>query len=100
MSMYKQKIVGKTKGGKTIAYSVKEGESLYTIHFTTGGVVPDALLGGWTDRRQIENAVNAYLMKDTLSPTDQAKKTQRQNVIAAKKRPNTLKAKKGALINA
>ena len=62
------KVAGKTKAGKTIAYRVPEGKSTYEVFFTNGGQVPSELSGAWTDPRQIQNAVNAYLFKDKTKP--------------------------------
>ena len=91
--MPREIIVGKTKAGKKIAYSVKPNQALYTIHFTTGGQLPDELSGQWNCTRQIENAINSYLNKDKLCAPDQAKKDYKRSISAAKKRPNKLKHK-------
>ena len=92
--MYKETIVGKTKAGKELAYSVKTNNALYTIHFTTGGQLPPTLEGYWNDTRQIENAINTYLNKDKLCKQDQEKKDYKKSIAASKKRPNKLKHKK------
>ena len=65
MSMYNEVvIVGKTTGGKQIAYRVPEGKSLYQVYLVGGGQLPPPLAGEWNDTRQIENAVKVYLQKD------------------------------------
>lgn len=69
-----QKIAGKTKAGKTIAYRVPDGKSTYEVFFTNGGQVPSELSGAWTDPRQIQNAVNAYLFKDKTKPVRKSTK--------------------------
>ena len=91
--MYKETIVGKLKSGKELAYRVKDGDSLYSIYYKGGGPVPAELSGSWNDTRQIENAINCYINKDLLCPTEQVKKDYKKNVNAAKKRPNKLKHK-------
>ena len=91
--MYKETIVGKTKAGKELAYSVKPNKSLYTIHFTTGGQLPSELEGYWNDTRQIVNAITCYLNKDTLCPADQEKKDYKKSIADSKKRPSRLKQK-------
>jgi len=91
--MYKETIVGQTKAGKKLAYSVKAGDALYTIHFTTGGQVPQALSGQWNDTRQIVNAITCYLNRDKLCDADQEKKDYKKSISASKKRPNKLKHK-------
>ncbi len=85
MSMYDQKVVGKTKAGKQVAYRVPEGKSLYEIYFVGGGQVPRALQGSWTDSRQIESRVAAYLSQEAPKPIT--------GLQAAKRRPNKLKQK-------
>ena len=94
--MYKETIVGKTKAGKELAYSVKPNHSLYTIHFTTGGQLPSSLQGDWNDPRQIVNAITSYLHKDKLCDADQEKKDYKKSISASKKRPNKLKHKEKA----
>lgn len=91
--MYKEIIVGQTKAGKKLAYSVKPNDALYTIHFTTGGQVPEVLSGMWNDQRQIVNAITAYLNRDTLCEPDQIKKDYKKSIAASKRRPNKLKHK-------
>jgi hypothetical protein len=91
--MYKETIVGKTKAGKEIAYSVKPNHSLYTIHFTTGGQIPEVLSGYWNDKRQIVQAITSYLNKDKLCKPDQEKKDYKKSISESKKRPNKLKHK-------
>jgi hypothetical protein len=94
--MYKETIVGKTKAGKKLAYSVKPNESLYTIHFTTGGQIPESLSGYWNDQRQIVQAITTYLNKDKLCKPDQEKKDYKKSIAESKKRPNKLKHKKAS----
>lgn len=91
--MYKEKIVGKTKAGKEVAYRVKEGESLRTIYFVQGGQVPASLQGGWTDTRQIEQQIAVYLsQEEPLIPVEMKKeKEYKKAVLDAKKRPSKLK---------
>jgi len=91
--MYKETIVGKLKSGKEIAYRVKQGDALYSIYLKGGGPVPDCLSGKWNDTRQIVNAINCYINKDTLCEPDQIKKDYKKSVAASKKRPNKLKHK-------
>ena len=92
--MSKETIVGQTKAGKKLAYSVKPNDALWTIHFTTGGQLPEGLGGMWNDERQIVNAITTYLNKDKLCGPDQAKKDYKKSISDSKKRPNTLKHKK------
>lgn len=92
--MHKEKVVGKTKSGKQIAYRVKEGEALRTIYFVGGGQLPPCLEGGWTDTRQIEQRITAYLNRDDeplVSPEVKQEKEYKKAVSAAKKRPSKLK---------
>ena len=91
--MYKETIVGKTKAGKELAYSVKPNKSLYTIHFTTGGQLPSSLEGYWNDTRQIVSAITTYLNKEKLCEPDQAKKDYKKSISDSKKRPSRLKQK-------
>jgi hypothetical protein len=91
--MYKEKVVGTTKGGKTIAYRVHDGDALYSIYFPEGGETPDCLKGAWNDPRLIEIAITSYLNRNTLCEPMQAKKDFRKNIADAKKRPSRLKLK-------
>lgn len=80
-------VVGATKAGKEVAYRVPENESLYKVYLVGGGVVPASLLGGWTDARQVENAIKVFLARhDKTKPAPTGLK-------AAKKRPNKLTPK-------
>lgn len=89
----KTTIVGKTKKGKNIGYGVRDGEALYSIYFPSGGEVPAALQGLWTDEWQIRNAIAAYVNKDTLCEPQQKEKDYKKAVNAAKRRPSKLKQK-------
>ena len=91
--MYKEKIVGKNREGKTLAYRVKDGDPLYTIYYTGGGQVPSCLEGMWNDTRQIEAAITGYINRDKLCESDQLKKDLKDNLKASKKRPSKLKLK-------
>lgn len=63
MESQKISIVGKTKSGKEIGYRILEGETLYSVCFTSGGKIPDELGGHWNDLTQLRSAINNYLDK-------------------------------------
>ena len=72
-------------------YKINENEVLYRIYSIGGGLIPECLKGTWTDIRQMEIAVKAYLGRNELSKPEKEAKQKRKNVIEAKKRPNKLK---------
>lgn len=52
-----------TNGGKTLGVYKVANTSLYRVSFTSGGQVPESLLGMWTDPVMAQKAIKGYLSK-------------------------------------
>lgn len=53
----------KTPAGKQLAVFKVNNTSLYDIGFTSGGQVPEDLLGNWTDPVMAQKAIKVHLTK-------------------------------------